>query len=125
MRDYWRDSRRHRFERTRAAPRANRQPPDLRLPVRAGRGAVALFRFGKMNNTFQRKGAKAQRPEEVCFSLTPGFSQVLSACGMGKPFQRFLRTCRKPLKRFLWRSTESTSLEWGVNEMTSATYLIH
>jgi hypothetical protein len=74
-----------------------------------------------MKNIFQRKDAKTPSRKEVHFSLTLGFSQVLSACGMEKPFQRFLRLCRKPLKRILWRSTESTPLKWGVNEMTAAT----
>jgi hypothetical protein len=82
-----------------------------------------------MKFVFNRRDAKAQRREavgfiEVCFSLTPGFSQVLGVRGMEEPFQRFLRAYCKPLKRLLSRAAESTPLKWGVNEMTVATQLI-
>ena len=45
-------ARRHGFDRSRVAPRANRQPPDLRLPVRARRGGGAVFRFGEIKCPF-------------------------------------------------------------------------
>ena len=51
------------------APHANRQPPDLRLPVRAGRGRGAVFRTWKMRTKFQRKGAKAQRCREPSMAV--------------------------------------------------------
>jgi hypothetical protein len=65
----------------------------------------------------QRKDAKMPSRKEICFSLTPGFSQAPDAIEMEKPFQRFLRARCKPLKRFAWISGKFTRLRPGVNEI--------
>jgi hypothetical protein len=52
----------------------------------------------------------------IRLSLTPGFSQVSGAGGLEKPFQRFLRASKKPLKRFACHTVAYTRLKPGVNE---------
>ena len=54
--------------------------------------------------------------ESEFLSLTPGFSQVTDAGKMDKPFQRFIRTGSKPLKRFARHAVANTRLKLGVNE---------
>jgi len=55
----------------RVAPGPDRQPPDLRLPVRAGRGRGAVVHPWEMNTNFQRKDAKT--PSRKGFS---GFASL-------------------------------------------------
>jgi hypothetical protein len=69
-----------------------------------------------VNAIFQHRDAEAQRRDEILFSLAPGFSQVIDADGMGKPFQRFLRAGSKPLKRFVRHAVVNTRLKPGANE---------
>jgi hypothetical protein len=67
----------------------------------------------------KRKNAKQQRRKEAHFSLTPGFSQVIDAGGMEKPFQRFFHAGCKLLKRFSRHAAGSTPLKRGVNGMSA------
>jgi hypothetical protein len=62
-----------------------------------------------MKKRIQRKDAKMQRREGVCFSFTPGFSRAPDAGEIKKPFQRFSLTGGK-----------LTRLKPGVNEISCA-----
>jgi hypothetical protein len=62
---------------------------------------------------------RSNRADKAVFSLTPGFSQVLTAAQRQEPFQPFLAARMKPLKlkRFKACALLDTQLKLGVNEI--------
>lgn len=63
---------------------------------------------------------RSNMASEMPLSLTPGFSRVLLPGRYEIPFQRFLASQDKPLKRFGRRVLRDTQLKLGVNEISTS-----